>query len=323
MQENTLLNGSRRETGMAFQRVMNKLLGTRFELKPLGSNRFDGEILSSHLLGGMRNVDIRFTAHSTRLLPGRTRHRAQDTCLISWQMEGKSRVSQSGRECIVEPGQIFIIDTSKPFEIETTDMRTRSIHMNSTFLRAGFPEYEHFTATPFDSLSGAGVVCSGMISHIFSSSYSATPSAIGRFADGLAHLLAVALFERDDTEESESRFSPEVGRMMRVKSFIRQNLADPMLDCGAICATSGVSLRHLHHLFSKEGTTVMRWVWSERLRNIACDLEKQSLAHRTISSIAFDWGYSEAAHFSRTFKGAFGMTPLKYRKQSLGHVRIN
>ena len=105
--------------------------------------------------------------------------------------------------------------------------------------------------------------------------------------------------------------------MTQVRRFIRINLSDPRLDCATISSESGISLRHLHHLFSKEGTTVMRWVWSERLRRIAKDLENPALAHRTISSIAFDWGYSEAAHFSRAFKSVYGVPPLQYRQQAL------
>jgi AraC-like DNA-binding protein len=195
--------------------------------------------------------------------------------------------------------------------------------MGAAYLREGFPEYEHFTATTFDGRSGAGAVCAGMISHLFSEPAALAPTMVGRLADGLAHLLAISLLEAEDPEKSSARLSRDSERVRQVKQFIRTRLADPALDCTAISAESRISLRHLHHLFTKEGTTIMRWVWSERLRRISRDLENPALQHRTISSIAFDWGFSEAAHFSRAFKSAYGITPLNYRQQALGQPLIN
>ena len=61
----------------------------------------------------------------------------------------------------------------------------------------------------------------------------------------------------------------------------------------------------------------MRWVWTERLKKIAKELGNPALSHLSVSSIAFDWGFSDAAHFSRAFKAAFGMTPRNFREHSL------
>ncbi|MCO5162706.1 MAG: helix-turn-helix domain-containing protein [Mesorhizobium sp.] len=317
------LDASARPSGFAFQREINDLLGTRFELRPIGSNRLDGQILSRRFLPGMRFADLRFTAHSTRLMPGRPRTGYHHTFLVSWQLEGKSFVSQSGRSCSARPGEIFILDTSKPFEIETADMRTRSIYIDAIYLRQGFPEFEHFTATTFDSGSGAGAVCANMISHLFSEPAVVAPTMVGRLADGLSNLLAISLLESETPELSQRWLSPDTERVRQVKQHIRTRLADPTLDCAAICAASGISLRHLHQLFTKEGTTIMRWVWAERLQRIAKDLENPGLAHRTISSIAFDWGFSAAAHFSRAFKTAYKVTPQVYRQRALARPSIN
>lgn len=313
----------RRQSGTAVQREVNDLLGTRFELTPIGSKRFDGEFLSIQRLNGVCLADIRFTAHSTRLKPGRTRTAHGHTFLVSLQVEGTSRVTQSGRECNAEPGQIFILDPSRPFEIETQDMRTRTVCLDAAFMRDGFPEYEHFTATTFDGWTGAGSICAGLITHMFSEAASVSATMAGRLADGLSHLLAISLLEAEDPEISHGRYSRDSGRVRQVKQLIRMRLADPLLDCSEISAESGISLRHLHYLFTKEGTTIMRWVWSERLRRIARDLQNPALSHRTISSIAFDWGFSEAAHFSRAFKRAFGVTPLNYRQKTLGQSSNN
>lgn len=307
------LEGPMRGSGAVFQRKMNGLLGTRFELRPIGSPRFHGEILGSRLFRSMQLVDIRFTAHSTRLLPGRPKSDGRGSFLVSWQLEGNSVVRQGGRECEVEQGEIFILDTSRPFEIETDEIWTRSVHMDAAFLSNIFPELKHLTARTFDSRAGAGIVCAEMLRHLFENAATLPEMMASRLAEGLCHLLAIALL--DSEEVAPAHASRPYQRLSTIKAFIRNNLSDPNLHCATISANVGISLRQMHLLFSAEGSSVMRWVWSERLRHIARDLENRALSHRTVSSIAFDWGFSEAAHFSRAFKSAYGVTPMSYRHQ--------
>jgi AraC-like DNA-binding protein len=46
---------------------------------------------------------------------------------------------------------------------------------------------------------------------------------------------------------------------------------------------------------------------------VACrrDLVYPRLASRSVSGIAFSWGFNEAAPFSRSFKEQYGLTPRK------------
>lgn len=37
------------------------------------------------------------------------------------------------------------------------------------------------------------------------------------------------------------------------------------------------------------------------------------LAHVAVTTIGYDVGYKDAAHFSRSFKNEFGVTPRDYR----------
>ena len=36
-----------------------------------------------------------------------------------------------------------------------------------------------------------------------------------------------------------------------------------------------------------------------------------------MSDIAFSWGFNDAAHFSRSFKEQYGMSPREFRQQAL------
>jgi len=43
--------------------------------------------------------------------------------------------------------------------------------------------------------------------------------------------------------------------------------------------------------------------------SVSGDLGRRAGSHQTVTDIAFRWGFNDMAHFSRTFKQAFGVIP--------------
>lgn len=304
-----------RASGSQFQRQMNSLLNTRFQLQSTNSRPYDGEIMQSYVTDKLRLADIRFTPHSTRLMPGKGPTSRPNTFLVSHQVEGNTIVRQSGREAHIGANQIFLLDTSKPFWIETDDIWTRSIYLDSHFWRHGFPERDIYTATALDCETGMGRICRDLIEQVFRAAQECPPPLVSRMASSLADLLATSMVTEIDV-------APEQGgaaRMAldRIKDFLRENLADPELDCPAVAAYMGISVRHVHSIFGQTGKSLMRWVWEERLRRIAREISLPSMAGKPVSAIAFEWGFREAAHFSRQFKARYSLSPTEYRRACL------
>jgi AraC family transcriptional activator of tynA and feaB len=308
-----------RASGALFQRQMNGLLNTRFELAPVGVRPYVGEILRSYSADRVRLADIRFSPHSTRLSRGRSATAPGNTFLVSYQMEGEAVVRQNGREAHISANQLFFIDTSQPFEIETGDIWTRSIYLDSQFWQDVFPERGYYTATALDCDTGIGQTCRSLIHSIFEQAWKHPPETVTRLAGSLANLLAVSMVTSLPVAPS---FDLSIERKLeRIKAAVRRNLADCDLDCAFVAREVGMSLRQVHAVFSHSGTSLNRWIWSERLDRIASELRNPVLRHKPVSGIAFDWGYKEAAHFSRQFRARFGVTPSHYREASLRQDR--
>lgn len=312
------MNGSSmpvvRASGAIFQRQMNELLRTRFELSAERSRTYEGEIRKSYVSRHLRLADISFTPHSTRLKAGKPSRQGR-SYLVSHQIEGQSCVRQGGREAMIGPDQIFFIDTTQPFEIETDDIRTRSIYLDSHFWQEIFPERENYTATALACDRGMGYTCKTMIDELFSMEWDIPDPLMQRLAGSLANLLAVSMVTKKPMDPAGVGASEQT--LQRIHEAILRNISDPDLNCSRIAHEVGMSLRQVHAVFSATGSTIMRHIWKRRLARIAADLENASLSHKPVSTIAFEWGFSEASHFSRQFTAHFGMPPRKYREQHL------
>jgi transcriptional regulator GlxA family with amidase domain len=103
--------------------------------------------------------------------------------------------------------------------------------------------------------------------------------------------------------------------LVRVKFWIETHLAEN-LSSERIAAACGVSVRHLNRLFAREGTSLMHHVWERRLARCRRDLMDQTMAHRSISEIAFSAGFKDLAHFSRVYRTRYGRSARDDRASS-------
>ncbi|WP_422369675.1 helix-turn-helix domain-containing protein [Pelagibius sp.] len=77
-----------------------------------------------------------------------------------------------------------------------------------------------------------------------------------------------------------------------------------------------MSPRYLQSLFSIEGVSPSRWIWTRRLERCREDLEDPKLAKTSITTISYGWGFNDSTHFSRAFKKRFGQSPRDFRRAS-------
>lgn len=110
---------------------------------------------------------------------------------------------------------------------------------------------------------------------------------------------------------SEASAPPRKALWERVTTFIDRNLEDPELKPPYIANALGMSLRNLHLLFAEQGHTVAGWIRSRRLECCRAELAR-TRGNRTVMEVAFRWGFNDSAHFSRTFKACYGLSPRSF-----------
>jgi AraC-like DNA-binding protein len=94
-------------------------------------------------------------------------------------------------------------------------------------------------------------------------------------------------------------------------TFIDENLSDPDLTPSMAAKALGISLRGLHALFSSQDDSFARYVLRRRLR--ACRTALLSCPGRSVTDIAFAWGFRSLSSFYRGFQNEFDMAPGELR----------
>lgn len=109
--------------------------------------------------------------------------------------------------------------------------------------------------------------------------------------------------------------------LMRVRAAIEARLDNPYLDARMVAEAAGISLRCANAVLADTNTSVIRLVRERRLEHCRKALEDPSQSGRTISEVAFSWGFSDMTHFGRSFRKAYGLLPKDYRQQAAGRSR--
>lgn len=99
----------------------------------------------------------------------------------------------------------------------------------------------------------------------------------------------------------------------RALRYIDEHLADPELAPRAIADALGCSVRYLHLVFAEDGRSVGATILAQRLARCRAALVDPCERRRTITEIAFAWGFNDVSHFGRAFRRRYAMTPRQAR----------
>jgi AraC-like DNA-binding protein len=162
--------------------------------------------------------------------------------------------------------------------------------------------------------SGAALMCLELARACVAQTEPLNPSVDDALGEAMIELGKLALIEQFCTARSET--VRETARA-RIQAFIHRNIADPELTIARIAERMRCTKRYLHKIFSEEDETLNQYIWSQRLELCRARLSQADLADRSITEIAFACGFSNAAHFSRSFRARFGQAPRAYRRTAL------
>jgi AraC-like DNA-binding protein len=102
-----------------------------------------------------------------------------------------------------------------------------------------------------------------------------------------------------------------------VRAVVESRLHDPNLTATMVAAAAGVSVRYANAVLAEENSSVARLIQERRLVRCRRALDDPLQTHRSVSEIAYAWGFSDMTHFGRCFRKAYGLSPREYRGRAI------
>jgi AraC family transcriptional regulator, positive regulator of tynA and feaB len=280
----------------------------RFHVDPLEGSSLEARINYTSV-SHLKLCQIEASQHRIAHTDWRIRSSEHPYIKILFQTYGVSYFEQDGRRIEVGPGDCLAYDVSCPHTIiSPTLTRHEVVIVPKEFLRERGFHSEKMSACKLTSRTGTGRIAHEFLQATFLEATKLSPNSAAGVAESLIDLLLLPLREAD---ASFDPVGPEA-MYVRAQAFIREHLRDPELCIDQISAALGCTKRYLHMLFSDRGMTVSDYIWRARLQH--CRQELETGAGKTITDVAFSWGFSSSSHFSRVFRRYFGVVPSSIQK---------
>jgi AraC family transcriptional regulator, positive regulator of tynA and feaB len=280
----------------------------RFDVDPLEGASFEGRI-NFTTVSRLKLCQIEASQHRIAHSYARSRETNHPYIKILFQTYGISYFEQDGRHIEIGPGDCLAYDVSSPHTIVSPALTRHDVVIvpKELLQERGFRS-EKMAAYKLSARSGTGRIAHDVTHAAFDEANRLSPNSAASVAESLIDLLLLPLREADRMLD---RAGPEAV-YVRAQAFIREHLRDPDLSIDQISAALGCTKRYLHMVFSDRGMTVSDYIWRARLQHCRQELETQS--GKTITDVAFSWGFSSSSHFSRVFRKYFGVMPSSVHK---------
>jgi AraC-like DNA-binding protein len=226
------------------------------------------------------------------------------------QKEGECVIHHRNHQTLLSPGSFCIFPANKQAEFEMPGAyRQFSLRFQASLLSERLTGWEQsaFSRIPCDS--GAGGIFLGLVQAMQQHGDSTNSKCCIEAFQAMLGLLATVLGEKtaDTVRLPATRMASY--HKARIRRFVLENLANPELDISRIADAVGLSLRYVHRLFTDEPMQLMQWIWSERLERCLKALASSECTDRSVSAVAYAWGFNNASHFSRSFRKRYGVSP--------------
>jgi AraC family transcriptional activator of tynA and feaB len=281
---------------------------SRFALPP--GRVFHGSLEYGNL-GDLQLCRLKVGAHSVDRPQLRAWEKYTRNLAVVFQVKGHSYFEEDGTRISLSPGEWSISGMRSwsrlvfpPNGAEQLLLMLPDAHLH------GIAVQENLRARSFSSRKGLGKLVYQLLNTTLAELPNLSEPSKRSVGATIHELLNYSLLEYAGDHPSVS-FKEAL--YSRACAYVVQNVRDPALNIQQIAAALRCSKRYLHMVFANKGSTIGDLIWKARLEGSRSDLQNPMLAGRSITDIAFSWGFNNYSHFSRKFKNEFDMSPRSAR----------
>ena len=268
-------------------------------------------------MGSLADVGILYFENSPMEVSHTKRHVAQarnDDLLVCRQGAGILALEQAGREIVLEAGDIALLDPMLPYEGRFfSGSQCLVFKVPRRALEARVGKTREMVARPIKPLEFEHSLTSSFLAMLSKHNGTTSTPTQEVLRDQTIDLVALSLAKMMESR-SPRMSSGRALLLLRIRAAVEAGLHDPALNAKAVAYAAGISVRYANALLAHDDTSIGRLIQARRLSRCRRAFEDPLQARRTVSEIAYDWGFSDMTHFGRSFKKAFGVPPTEYRR---------
>jgi len=230
---------------------------------------------------------------------------------VVFQLSGRAVIEQCGRQLVLNPGEWSIYDASRPYVVVNPEaIEFLAMLVPREKLVTANMDVSRYMLQRSSSTVGLGRLICAHVGVLLDEMSGLDADSEQQLVDSALALvqLAVAGGSGPGRAASVGVVSKE-----RIKAHINRHLRNPDFSIESIADVMHCSKRYLHKMFNEDSETISHFLWNARLERCRADLSNPELRGKSITLIAFSWGFNNAAHFSRCFRARFGSSPSEYR----------
>ena len=240
-------------------------------------------------------------------------HAKSDHVFACRQVAGVVFLEQDTRQIALEAGDLTLLDPLLPYKGKfSTASKTLVLKIPRRELEARVGKTRDMVARSIKPIRAEDRLMSSLCATLPSLAGKIDSTSEEMIGNHALDLIAVSLaktMEADRPRVSSARALV----LLNIRSVIEARLGNPSLDAQAVADAVGVSVRYANAVLADHDTSIMRLIQARRLARCRYALEDPNQAHRTVSEIAYGWGFSDMTHFGRRFKKAYGILPSEYQ----------
>lgn len=230
----------------------------------------------------------------------------EEQYLITIPLRAPVEFRQMGREVRCDPGGFLLERGDEPYRFSYASANDLCVlKIAKPLLAEKLRNPDRFCALVFDGREGLGGLFTTMAQQIEQIPPDHAGAVLGR------HLIELLALSLDQTSDGDAGSAVRASHLRRAKEIVLRNLANPDLSPGMVADGCKISKRYLHEVFADQNCTVAQFIREQRL--IAARDLLQMPNPGPMSDVAYRFGFSDQAQFSRLFKAKFGQTPSGYR----------
>lgn len=281
---------------------------------------------SEPLLGAEFRVDVR-----GRMLPGLMVARAQlgglrdsrtpslvadgqDELNLLINLAGPVLVSARGTDTALGEGEAIVMSSAEPNVVTRPSQGLIiGITMPRNALATHIPDLNDALARVIPAQSEALKLLKGYLAMLVDDRNPTSPEVCQAVVGHVSELVALAL----GAARGEAQFAGGRGvaaaRLRAIKADIVENMMHRDLTIAWLARRHRLSERYIQMLFETEQTTFSQFLLEQRLEQVHQALGDARFATRSISELAYHYGFGDLSYFNRTFRRRYLVTPSERR----------